>query len=174
MAARKPRDSSSSDTCRSLRWVRYRSPFRRHRHWPTRPVAAREPAMTDEVSPARRNADSTRGIRGCLTFGVPIAILLISSDIGTRYLVVVWPSLLTFLGVACLLNARRCGRTHCYVTGPFFLLLAGIALLYGIGVLPLGARGWSTLSLALVVGSVVLCCVPEWIFGRYRTSSHAS
>jgi hypothetical protein len=67
------------------------------------------------------------------------------------------------MGVACLLNVRRCGRTHCYFTGPFFLVLAAMGLLYGLGVLPLGARGWSTLSLALVIGSVV-------ILGRYRSS----
>jgi hypothetical protein len=127
--------------------------------------------MTGEEA---RNADWTRGIRGCLAWGVPIAILLISPQVRTRYLVIVWPALLTFMGVACLLNARRCGRTHCYVTGPFFLLLAGVSLLYGIGALPLGARGWSTLSLALVIGSVALCCVPEWILGRYRSSSHPS
>jgi hypothetical protein len=106
--------------------------------------------------------------------GIPAVILLMSPTIDTRYLVIVWPVLLTFMGIACLLNARRCGRTHCYVTGPFFLLLAGGALLYGIGVLPLGPRGWSTLSLALVIGSVALCCGSEWILGRYRSSSNCS
>ena len=128
--------------------------------------------MNGEIGSTRRNADWTRGIRGCLTWGIPIAILLISATITTRYLVILWPVLLTFMGVACLLNARRCKRIHCYVTGPFFLLLAGIALLYGIGILPLGAHGWSTLSLALVVGSVALCCGSEWVFGRYRSSSN--
>jgi len=91
-----------------------------------------------------------------------------------RYFVIVWPTLLTFMGVACLLNARSCGRIHCYVTGPFFLLLAGVGLLYGLGVLPLGVPGWSTLSVALVIGSAVFICVPEWIFGRCRSSSKPS
>ena len=62
-------------------------------------------------------------------------------------------------------------RTHCYLTGPFFLILAGVALLYGIGTLPLGARGWSTLSASFVLGSVILCCVPELFLGRYRSSA---
>jgi hypothetical protein len=53
--------------------------------------------------------------------------------------------------VACLLNARRCARTHCYLTGPFFLILAGIALLYDIGNLSLGATGWSTLFASFVL-----------------------
>ena len=113
--------------------------------------------------------DWAGGTRGCLIWGIPAAILLIAPEIGEGYLVIVWPVLLTFMGAACLLNARRCGRIHCYITGPFFLLLAGVALLYGIGVLPLGARGWSSLSAALVIGSVTLICVPEWILGRYRS-----
>jgi hypothetical protein len=32
------------------------------------------------------------------------------------------------MGVACIVNALRCGRVHCYLTGPFFLLMAVIAL----------------------------------------------
>ncbi|MGH9642016.1 MAG: hypothetical protein ACRD3Q_06280 [Terriglobales bacterium] len=113
-------------------------------------------------------ADWARGLRGWLTWGIPIVILVVSP---VRYLVIVWPAALTFMGAACLLNARRCGRIHCYATGPFFLLLAILGLLYGIGVMPLGARGWTRLSLALAIGSAVLLCVPEWVFGRYRSSS---
>ena len=116
------------------------------------------------VSPAR--TDWASGVRGCLTWGIP-AVLLILSPV--QYFVVVWPTMLTFMGVACLLNARRCGRVHCYFTGPFFLLLALVGLLYGLDVVPLGARGWSMLSIALLVGSVAFICVPEGFFGRYRT-----
>jgi hypothetical protein len=130
-----------------------------------------EPPVTNAVAGTPRRVDWTQGVRGCLTWGIPAALLIISP---VEYLVIVWPIVLTFLGMACLLNARRCGRIHCYFTGPFFLLLAGVGLLYGLGVLPLGARGWSTLSLALVIGSAILLCVPEWIFGRYRSSSNPS
>ena len=71
---------------------------------PTPRAVARECPMRDEVTKqARRRLAS--GVRGCLTFGIPAAILLISPTIGTRYLVIVWPVLLTFMSVACLLNA---------------------------------------------------------------------
>ena len=123
--------------------------------------------MSGDVSSAQSSTDWTRGARGFLTWGIPVAILVISPK---RYLVIVWPTVLSFMGVACLLNARRCGRVHCYATGPFFLLLAVLGLLYGIWVLPLGSRGWTKLSVALVIGSAVLVCVPEWLFGRYRSS----
>jgi hypothetical protein len=112
--------------------------------------------------------DWARGIRLLLIWCLPIPILVASAWIGGRYLVVVWPTLLTWMGAACLLNARRCHRLHCYLTGPYFLLLALTALLYGLGVVPLGSRGWSMLSVALVVGGPFLVYVPEWILGRYR------
>jgi hypothetical protein len=116
-------------------------------------------------------SDWASGLRGCLIWGIPAAGLFASPQ---RYLVIVWPVLLTFMGTACLLNARRCGRVHCYFTGPFFLLLAVLSLLYGLGVLPLGAHGWSTLSALLVIGSVLLICAPEWFAGRYRSSEPRS
>src|SRR6267154_1526778 len=32
---------------------------------------------------------------------------------------VLWTLSLGFMGTICLLNASRCGRIHCYFTGPF-------------------------------------------------------
>jgi hypothetical protein len=43
------------------------------------------------------------------------------------------------------------------------LLLVDLALLYGMGVLPLDAHGWPTLSAVLIIGTVALVCVPEWL-----------
>jgi hypothetical protein len=105
---------------------------------------------------------------GILLWVVPIAVLVISANLGGLYAAVAWPLALGFMGVACLVNARRCGRLHCYFTGPYFLLLAGASLLYGLGLLDSGKRGWSWLLLALLGGAIVFMCVPEWLFGRYR------
>ena len=114
--------------------------------------------------------DWASGWRGLMLWGVPISVLLAASWLPERYLVFIWTSTLTFMGVACLMNARRCGRVHCYATGPFFLTLAATALLYGMGEIPFGRNGWNTLGLILLVGGVVLCFGPELIFGRYRRS----
>ena len=124
-----------------------------------------ERPVTDKGGCTNGRADWTRGVRGCLTWGIPVALLVISPE---RYFFIMWPTILTFMGVMCLLNAHRCGRIHCYFTGPFFLVLAVVGLLYGIGVVPLGARGWSKLSLALLLGSMALLYVPERTLGRYR------
>jgi hypothetical protein len=33
-----------------------------------------------------------------------------------------WIPALLVMGIGCVVNARRCGRLHCYITGPIFLL----------------------------------------------------
>jgi hypothetical protein len=119
-----------------------------------------------KMTPVNPN-DWARGTRLLLIWCVPVAGLLVSDRIGGPFQIIAWPVLLTWMGAACLLNARRCRRLHCYLTGPYFLLLALISLLYGLGVFALGARGWSILSVALVDGGVFLVYVPERLFGRY-------
>jgi len=81
---------------------------------------------------------------------------------------VVWTVALATMGVACTVNALRCGRVHCYLTGPFFLLMALIALSYGLGLLHLGGKGWNLLSLTILIGAIALGCLPEMLLGKYR------
>ena len=62
---------------------------------------------------------------------VGVALLDVSS-VGQA---LVWAPSLAIGGVACLANARQCRRVHCYFTGPFFLLMAAVSLLHGVGAL---------------------------------------
>lgn len=137
---------------------------------PGQPIMLRDPGQPVGEGSCENAArtDWASGLRGWLTWGIPAALLIMCP---VQYFVVVWPAILTFMSMACLLNARRCGRVHCNFTGPFFLLLALVGLLYGLDVVHLGARGWSVLSIALVVGSVAFIYVPERLLGRYRSSA---
>ena len=126
--------------------------------------------MNCEATCATDPVDWARGGRASLIWWIPAAILLVSPLMSTRHLVIVWPALLAFMGVACMLNARRCGRIHCYVTGPFFLLLSLVALLHGLDVMSLGTNGWWILEATFVIGGATLTWVPERFFGRYRWS----
>lgn len=67
------------------------------------------------------------------------------------------------MGAGCLANAWRCGRLHCYVTGPLFALAAVWSLLAALGAVPLYP---SILSL-VVLSIVVLAFSAEIPFGRY-------
>ena len=82
----------------------------------------------------------------------------------------VWTAALVTMGTVCLFNALRCGRTHCYITGPFFLAMAGVSLLFGLGLVALGKNGWNLIGIWTVIGAIVLCCVPELLLGKYRNA----
>jgi hypothetical protein len=75
----------------------------------------------------------------------------------------VWTPALSVAGASCVVNAARCGRLHCYFTGPLYLLLALVSLLRGLAVLPIA---WNWILFALLAGSV-LAHVPEWVRGKY-------
>ena len=46
--------------------------------------------------------------------------------------------------------------------------MAVVTLLYGIGVVPLGANGWNVIGMTILVGAIALSYLPELFFGRYR------
>ena len=85
---------------------------------------------------------------------------------------VLWTLSLGFMGILCLVNASRCGRIHCYFTGPFFILGAIASLGYGIGLLPFGPSGWKWIGNISIIGAIVFSAIPEFVFGRYRRSRH--
>jgi hypothetical protein len=79
------------------------------------------------------------------------------------------------MGVTCIANATRCGRTHCYFTGPFFLIMAVGVVLHGSGILWLGANGWIWLGTTIVVGGYgVLWLLPERIWGKFARFSRST
>jgi hypothetical protein len=49
--------------------------------------------------------------------------------------------------------------------------MALLTLLYGVGIVPLGRHGWNLISLTVLVGAVLLCCLPEFLWGRYKPSN---
>ncbi|MFQ5935919.1 MAG: hypothetical protein ACE5LB_05895 [Acidiferrobacterales bacterium] len=106
-----------------------------------------------------------------LVWGLPATVLVVSFFLAPTLRVVLWPLCLVWMGAACLANAVRCGRMHCYFTGPFFLLAAGASLLHGLELVSFGPHGWRWLGITLAVGAIVLHYLPEWIWGKYVSST---
>jgi len=100
---------------------------------------------------------------------LPLVAFVAGYFVGPIWRTILWTAALTVAGTACVANAARCGRLHCYFTGPFLLLGALVTLTYGLGVLPLGPGRWGAIGLVVGLGSCFLGCVPEWIGGRYVT-----
>lgn len=96
-----------------------------------------------------------------LHWGLPIAAMLAVIGVPHPVKTWVWVAALVWMGGACLWNARRCGRRHCYWTGPFFLVMTLPVLAYGYGVVPLGIDGWKWLGIAIGVGAVLITAITE-------------
>jgi len=95
-------------------------------------------------------------------------LLIIASSHGSGIVHTVgWTFGFAVMGVACLANARRCGRRHCFYTAPLFLLAALASLLYGIDAVPFGPNGWNWIGGVAVVGAILACCGLEPFLGRY-------
>ena len=99
------------------------------------------------------------------------AIAIVASGYGhvsRGWRTAIWTGALSVMGTACIANATRCRRMHCYVTGPFFLLMALGVFLYGTGVIDLGTNGWNLIGITILIGAIILTCLPEFLFGKYR------
>ena len=124
--------------------------------------------MNGRSGPARDWGANRRN--AFVAWGIPIAALVATIWLGHPAKTLVWFVALSWMGLACIANARRCGRVHCRFTGPFFLAMAVLALGHGYGFVPLGDDGWAWLGGALAVGGIGLTVIPEAIWGRYARS----
>lgn len=76
-----------------------------------------------------------------------------------------WIPAFLVAGGACVANARRCGRTHCWVTGPLYLGAAGYLVLAALDRVPFHFIWF----LGVVLGLSLLARLAERPLGRYRT-----
>ncbi len=121
--------------------------------------------MTDDSSDLLSERFAT-----IVIYWLPIAVLIASGffKLGGAWRTAIWAVALITMGVGCVVNAVRCGRVHCYATGPFFLLMAAVAVVCGLGIAPFGPWGWNTIALVTLIGGIALYFLPERFFGRYR------
>lgn len=78
-----------------------------------------------------------------------------------------WIPSFAVMGVACRVNARGCGRLHCFVTGPLFLLASLATVLDALAVLSIS---WKITFVSVAVGTLLAYGL-EWIHRKYVTSS---
>jgi len=71
------------------------------------------------------------------------------------------------MGTACILNAKRCGRTHCRYTGPYYLAMIAPVVVLGSGFVSGGIFAWVALAGFILPGSKLLWWATERAWGRY-------
>jgi hypothetical protein len=81
--------------------------------------------------------------------------------------VVVWIVALIWMGTACILNARRCKRTHCRYTGPYYLAMTAPVVALGLGIVSAGIYAWVVLGVLIVAGSKLIWWTTERAWGEF-------
>ncbi len=77
----------------------------------------------------------------------------------------VWVIALTWMGTARFLNARRCRRTHCRFTGPFYFAMIIPVLV--LGIVPDGVWRWLVLGTFITLGDKMIWWATEWAWGKF-------
>ncbi|HTQ62156.1 MAG TPA: hypothetical protein VMI32_18165 [Candidatus Solibacter sp.] len=123
-----------------------------------------EKERSSAVAGACEANDLLRGWKWCLLLWcLPICAVIIGMS-WPRGRAWFWIPAFLVMGAACLANARRCGRLHCYLTGPLFLLAAGYVAVAEVGLAPMRAG----ILVDVVSALAVLACLAEVPLGRYR------
>ncbi len=103
-----------------------------------------------------------------LAWWLPFGAMLLAIPLPDGVKTAIWVVALAWMGGACVVNARRCGRVHCRYTGPFLLAMILPVLGHGTGLVPLGESGWLWLGLATGGGMAAIWWGSERLLGRYR------
>src|SRR5712664_3481062 len=83
---------------------------------------------------------STRA--NALAWWIPQGAIVSALFVPVPFRAAVWVVALVWMGTACILNARRCGRTHCRYTGPYYLGMIAPVLLLASGVISVDFYAW--------------------------------
>ena len=70
------------------------------------------------------------------------------------------------MGTACILNAKRRGRTHCRFTGPYYLAMIIPVLALGLGAL----SAWVVLGVVIILGGEIIWWATERAWGKFSSS----
>jgi hypothetical protein len=102
-----------------------------------------------------------------LAWWMPHAAMLAALFLPMPIRAAVWTIALVWMGTACLLNARRCHRTHCRYTGPYYLAMTAPVLALGYDIGSAGIYGWIALGVLIVAGSKLIWWATERARGKF-------
>jgi len=102
-----------------------------------------------------------------LAWWAPRAAIIVALLAPVPLRAAVWSTALLWMGAACILNAQRCGRTHCRYTGPFYLAMIVPITLFASGVISANIYGSLTLGLFIIAGGWIIWWATELAWGKF-------
>src|SRR5262249_33463274 len=98
---------------------------------------------------------------------IPKAAIVVALVIPPPARTGIWIIALVWMGAACILNSRRCGRTHCRYTGPYYLGMIAPVLVLASGVISVDFYAWFSLAVLVLGGSMIICVGTEKAGGEF-------
>jgi|SRR5580704_3028203 hypothetical protein len=102
-----------------------------------------------------------------LAWWMPKAAIVGGLFVAASVRAVIWIIALIWMGMACILNARRCNRTHCRYTGPYYLVMIVPVVALGAGLFTAGISGWIGLGAIILGGSGLIWWATERAWGKF-------
>src|SRR5438445_13820627 len=102
-----------------------------------------------------------------LAWWIPQAAMLAGLFLPMPVRAAIWISALIWMGTACILNSRRCGRTHCRYTGPYYLAMIVPVAVLASGVASVGLFGWLLLGILILAGGKIIWWATECAWGKF-------
>lgn len=102
-----------------------------------------------------------------LAWGLPHVALVLGLLASTPLRAAIWSIALAWMGIACIVNARRCGRTHCRYTGPFYLVMIAPVVVLGSAIVSVGIYAWLLLGALIVAGGKLIWWATEREWGTF-------
>ena len=97
---------------------------------------------------------------------IPLAGIFFGLFVPVSLRTAAWVIALGWMGAACMLNARRCNRTHCCYTRPHYLAMIVPVMALGAGLATTGTLGWVWLGRIILGGSSLIWWATERAWGK--------
>jgi hypothetical protein len=102
-----------------------------------------------------------------LAWWIPNSAILASLFAPVSLRTAVWVIALGWMGAACIMNARRCNRTHCRYTGPYFIAMIAPVIALGAALVTVGVLGWICLGVIILGGAGLIWWASERAWGKF-------
>jgi len=102
-----------------------------------------------------------------VAWGVPKVAIVAALFTPTHVRAAVWVAALLWMGTACILNSRRCGRIHCRYTGPYYLAIIAPVILLASALVTVDFYIWLALAALIVFGGWIIWWATERAWGKF-------
>ena len=117
---------------------------------------------------AKSTADWVGNVRtNILVWWIPKGAIVAALFATVPVRAAVWTIALIWMGTACILNAQRCGRTHCRYTGPYYLAMIAPVVLLAFAIVSASFSGRLALAAVIVVGGWTIWWTTERVWGKF-------